>query len=416
MKDGMTEFAEFVEDRQRALQRSAWLLTGDWALAEDLVQTALSRVWRRQAVRRRAIAAVLTTSVVAVLGSGVGVAVATGRLAGNPVAGQAKHAGPPRFYVELDTAGPASSEQRAQVRVTATGAVAATVHCPGCFPSAISAAEAAGGRVFFLSCQVDASAGTKVRLGTKIYRFGMSETGHVTGLRLMAGGNLTGLRAGDMAASADGSELAVAIAPAKSGPTSQIWVVSTSTGKHATWETSVFPHGGRFIPYDLSLSGDGKTLGAFGKAHCVKGARGCTSRDFEMVVTRHALTGGQLSRGGHVVFTQHQLVRPRTGAVQTADVSAAAPAVDVVIADSRGSRVTQNSISTGKPLRTLFRVTARLSLIAQLSVDPSTGFLLVTGESGGGPAGGTSFNGWINHGRLVSLKPDIRLSLNTEIW
>lgn len=47
MKDGMTEFAEFVEDRQRALQRSAWLLTGDWALAEDLVQTALSRVWPR---------------------------------------------------------------------------------------------------------------------------------------------------------------------------------------------------------------------------------------------------------------------------------------------------------------------------------------------------------------------------------
>jgi DNA-directed RNA polymerase specialized sigma24 family protein len=34
-------FAQFVEARQRALQRTAWLLTGDWALAEDLVQTAL---------------------------------------------------------------------------------------------------------------------------------------------------------------------------------------------------------------------------------------------------------------------------------------------------------------------------------------------------------------------------------------
>lgn len=47
MQDGMTDFAEFVECRQRALQRTAWLLTGDWALAEDLVQTALSRVWPR---------------------------------------------------------------------------------------------------------------------------------------------------------------------------------------------------------------------------------------------------------------------------------------------------------------------------------------------------------------------------------
>jgi RNA polymerase sigma-70 factor (sigma-E family) len=38
-------FAQFVEARQRSLQRTAWLLTGDWALAEDLVQTALARSW-----------------------------------------------------------------------------------------------------------------------------------------------------------------------------------------------------------------------------------------------------------------------------------------------------------------------------------------------------------------------------------
>ena len=38
-------FAQFVEGRRRALQRTAWLLTGDWALAEDLVQTALARSW-----------------------------------------------------------------------------------------------------------------------------------------------------------------------------------------------------------------------------------------------------------------------------------------------------------------------------------------------------------------------------------
>jgi RNA polymerase sigma-70 factor (sigma-E family) len=40
-------FAEFVEARERALQRTAYLLTGDWALAEDLVQTALARAWPR---------------------------------------------------------------------------------------------------------------------------------------------------------------------------------------------------------------------------------------------------------------------------------------------------------------------------------------------------------------------------------
>jgi RNA polymerase sigma-70 factor (sigma-E family) len=39
------DFRQFVVARQRALLRSAWLLTGDWAAAEDLVQTALMRTW-----------------------------------------------------------------------------------------------------------------------------------------------------------------------------------------------------------------------------------------------------------------------------------------------------------------------------------------------------------------------------------
>jgi RNA polymerase sigma-70 factor (ECF subfamily) len=41
------EFADFVRHRSSAMLRAAWLLTaGDWALAEDLVQTALGEVWR----------------------------------------------------------------------------------------------------------------------------------------------------------------------------------------------------------------------------------------------------------------------------------------------------------------------------------------------------------------------------------
>jgi DNA-directed RNA polymerase specialized sigma24 family protein len=38
-------FAQFIEAREQALQRTAWLLTGDWALAQDLVQAALARSW-----------------------------------------------------------------------------------------------------------------------------------------------------------------------------------------------------------------------------------------------------------------------------------------------------------------------------------------------------------------------------------
>ncbi|WP_369056592.1 SigE family RNA polymerase sigma factor [Kineococcus terrestris] len=39
------DFQSFVAGRQRSLLRAAWLLTGDWATAEDLVQTALVRAW-----------------------------------------------------------------------------------------------------------------------------------------------------------------------------------------------------------------------------------------------------------------------------------------------------------------------------------------------------------------------------------
>ena len=40
-------FRDFVVARQRALLRTAWLLTADWPTAEDLVQTALMRTWPR---------------------------------------------------------------------------------------------------------------------------------------------------------------------------------------------------------------------------------------------------------------------------------------------------------------------------------------------------------------------------------
>jgi DNA-directed RNA polymerase specialized sigma24 family protein len=40
-------FPEFVAVRGQALQRTAFLLTADWALAEDLVQTALARAYPR---------------------------------------------------------------------------------------------------------------------------------------------------------------------------------------------------------------------------------------------------------------------------------------------------------------------------------------------------------------------------------
>lgn len=39
------EFRDFVRDRRRSLLQTAWMLTGDWHTAEDLVQAALARCY-----------------------------------------------------------------------------------------------------------------------------------------------------------------------------------------------------------------------------------------------------------------------------------------------------------------------------------------------------------------------------------
>jgi RNA polymerase sigma-70 factor (sigma-E family) len=48
------EFSTFVRSSSAELQRMAWLLTGDWSAAQDLVQSSLIKTWLRwRMVRRR---------------------------------------------------------------------------------------------------------------------------------------------------------------------------------------------------------------------------------------------------------------------------------------------------------------------------------------------------------------------------
>ena len=46
-RSGREAFTEFVRARGPALHRTAYLLTGDWSLAEDLLQTALAKSYLR---------------------------------------------------------------------------------------------------------------------------------------------------------------------------------------------------------------------------------------------------------------------------------------------------------------------------------------------------------------------------------
>lgn len=47
------DFDLFVQTSSRDLLRVAWMLTGDWQVAQDLVQTALAATWQRWATLTR---------------------------------------------------------------------------------------------------------------------------------------------------------------------------------------------------------------------------------------------------------------------------------------------------------------------------------------------------------------------------
>lgn len=45
MSEEPAGFREYVVARHRALLKTAWLMTGDWQTAEDLVQSSLAKLW-----------------------------------------------------------------------------------------------------------------------------------------------------------------------------------------------------------------------------------------------------------------------------------------------------------------------------------------------------------------------------------
>lgn len=46
-------FSAFVRSQAVELQRMAWLLTGDWSISQDLVQSSLTKMWQRWPSIRR---------------------------------------------------------------------------------------------------------------------------------------------------------------------------------------------------------------------------------------------------------------------------------------------------------------------------------------------------------------------------
>jgi hypothetical protein len=348
----------------------------------------------RKVLLRRVMKGVTATAAVAISAS-AGFAISAHAVGQRPVVTASPHASEPRYYFDEVTR-PRSEQLRGLVRSTATGAVTARLNCPGPDPY-LSAVATAGHETFFMACLQTVRQGTDRALtGTRIYRFALTRSGRVSEFRLLTGGNLSGLRGAALAASPDGAELAVGVAPVKSGALTDVLVINTRTGARTVWHAGHLPGGLRFNVQDLSFASLGRMLAVFGWGRCPKtaAARACKSPGQEMVVVSHASRGGQLA-SGRVIFTLPKLTPDRHAWVNDAFIRPDGLTALAVVSGTTGS-VVQVSVATGKPSGILYQVQGNLLI----RPDPSGRFVMIDGR---GQVG--QIFGWIHRGKLIPLKP-----------
>jgi hypothetical protein len=171
-----------------------------------------------------------------------------------------------------------------------------------------------------------------------------------------------------------------------------------------------------FTTGDLSLTADGHELvylatpGVSGERASPPGtARRCGALS-------PATRGGALS-SSHLLARQSTLVPLSSGYLDGAIVSPNGSSVKVLVMNSPGQGPTTVSVvrvsaATGRPLRVLYRVTTGNGFSFQFfSSDPSGRYLILDT----GPTSGTT-NGWIDHGRLVTLTPAAGGNVFYETW
>jgi hypothetical protein len=347
----------------------------------------------RKVLLRRVMKGVTATAAVAIAAS-AGVAISAHAVGQRPLVTASPRASEPRYYFEEVTR-PRSGQLQDFVRSTSTGAVTARPHCPGRNDPYLSAVATAGHETFFIACLQTVRQGTNNALtGTRIYRFALTKSGRVSEFRLLPGGNLSGLRGAALAASPDGAELAVAVAPAKSGSLTDVLIINTKTGARTVWHAGRLPGGIRFNVQDLSFASNGRMLAVFGWGRCLKTAAACKSPGQEMLVVNHPSRGGRLA-SGRVIFTLPKLTSDRHAWINDAFIRPDGLTAIAVVSSVTNS-VVQVSVATGKSSGILYQVQGNLFI----RPDPSGQFVIVEG-----PGQLEQIFGWIHHGRLIPLKP-----------
>ena len=404
------------------------------AIPEDTLRPLIAPPPRRP---RSAWVAPLAAALGVVLVVGLAIALGT-RLTGSGSSG-GPAGGPapvPAYYVVEGLQGGAPV-----VRSTATGKVTATVPVPrGANVNVDDIFAAARGGVFFVAA---AAPGTS---GERLYRFSLTRSGQVTGFAAVPGGAF-GNRywtPDAMAASPDGSQVAVSFAFAYVGPScgstgerpcpparpDYIDIIDTGTGTRSVWRGGTGP---LFSVASLSWAADGRQLVYLGQL-CRRlqlNSEACAhgGRTAEVRALIPAAGGGRLDSGPVLLrqsarypyIAQAQITPDGTtitAVVLTGRMSSAHGLSDMVPPDLS---VIQVSRATGQLLRVLYqRNLGRTTEInngpdfLQLSQDSAGQHWMLNGGLCAGPCT-DGFNGWLRDGGLVPLVPHNGRELN-QAW
>lgn len=398
----------------------------DIAAGEPRRQVTVDAV-RRGVVRRRRVASAAAAAAL-VLGSGVGVAVAAQRaeLGHRPTGPATGHfrsvtvsgrGSVPRYYVVrsvIPISGNAANREQTTVRATATGALRAHIRCPVSAPYVITWPVApADNQNFFLVCQRATGPQSYAKvLESRIFQFHVTSSGIVTRELPVRGGSLGGLLVRSIAATPDGSEIAVIAYPGHHPPDlhqtpPDVIVIDTRTGTHAIWHGAP-PVSGQTVywPQDISLTADGQSLVFLTAPQCFQA--GCTTGGSQqMRVINHPASGGGQLNSAAVLVRLDSVLRPYSAGVMDAVISPDGSTLTLAVMGRPSAKQRPDSVSVVQVPASGQR---RLSLVYRLpqgdsftffSADPrGSRFLLGTGTPNG------PLDGRIDHGRLIPLRPD----------
>ena len=160
----------------------------------------------RRRVRKRRLKEGVAAALAVLLIAGLGLTVVTVRSGPGPADADGFAAGVPPYYVQESFGGGAPV-----VRATATGAVTATIRCPWRQSHVVAGEIAAtASQAFFLVCERPAGHGPgSMRTASRIYRFQLTDSGRVSGLSLVPGGQLGPPAVDAITAAPDGAQRAL---------------------------------------------------------------------------------------------------------------------------------------------------------------------------------------------------------------